>query len=153
MFTGPTGTGKTLLALRWLVEGAKEGEAGLFVTFNESPGELIQVADSFGWKLDRLIEDKLITISHVPPIEFNIDQHVYNIQLIARKQNVKRLVIDSISTFEIGMTDKVKFTDYVWGITNFFSRKVFLNYSLMKAWICLKSRLYHGTSFHILPII
>jgi circadian clock protein KaiC len=52
LLEGRAGAGKTTLALQFLLEGARRGEAGLFVTLSETPDELADVAASHGWSLD-----------------------------------------------------------------------------------------------------
>jgi circadian clock protein KaiC len=49
---GDPGSGKTTLALQFLLEGAKGGERGLYVTLSETKEELEGVARSHGWSLD-----------------------------------------------------------------------------------------------------
>ena len=52
LIDGAPGTGKTTLALQFLLAGAAHGESGLYVTLSESREELGQVAESHGWSLD-----------------------------------------------------------------------------------------------------
>lgn len=52
LLDGEPGTGKTTLALQFLIEGAKNGERGLYVTLSESSAELRAVAASHGWSLE-----------------------------------------------------------------------------------------------------
>src|SRR5690606_33926196 len=113
-------TGKTLLALSWILQGARENEPGLFVTFDENPLQLKRSASSFGWWVDNLLKRNLLDFFYVSPIELDVDQHIYEIQQKALEMQVGRIVIDSISSFEIGMSDKYKYTDYLWGLTSFF---------------------------------
>jgi len=120
LLNGCTGTGKSLLGLNWLMEGARENERGMLVTFEQYPEQIISNARTFGYDLDLLVQQKLLQIMHVSPIELEVDYHISAVQQIIAAQKVKRLVIDSISAFEIGMADKFKFTDYIWGLTNFF---------------------------------
>src|SRR5213075_31878 len=49
---GHPGTGKTTLALQFLMEGRRRGEKGLYITLSETKAELLQVAESHGWSLD-----------------------------------------------------------------------------------------------------
>src|ERR1700761_7860520 len=49
---GDPGTGKTTVALQFLLEGAARGERGMYITLSESKTELQQVAASHGWSLD-----------------------------------------------------------------------------------------------------
>jgi len=52
MVRGLSGAGKTTLAMQFLMEGARRGEAGLFVGLTESEAELRHSAASRGWSLD-----------------------------------------------------------------------------------------------------
>src|SRR5205814_1538805 len=52
---GAPGTGKTTLAMQFLWEGAtRQGEPGLYLTFEEFPDDLYRDAAGFGWDLRRL---------------------------------------------------------------------------------------------------
>src|SRR5512142_1684857 len=55
LFEGSPGSGKTTLALQFLLEGARAGEKGLYITLSETEGELREVALSHGWSLDDAI--------------------------------------------------------------------------------------------------
>ena len=52
LFEGSPGAGKTTLALQFLLEGARVGEKGLYITLSETEAELKEVALSHGWSLD-----------------------------------------------------------------------------------------------------
>jgi circadian clock protein KaiC len=51
---GRPGTGKTSLAMQFLLEGARRGESALYVSFSESRRELEVVAESHGWDIDSI---------------------------------------------------------------------------------------------------
>src|SRR5439155_977053 len=52
--SGPTGSGKTILALHFLLEGLRQQEPCLLVTLDEPPIEVKANMGTFGWNLDRL---------------------------------------------------------------------------------------------------
>jgi circadian clock protein KaiC len=52
LFEGNPGTGKTTLALQFLLEGARVGEKNLCITLSETAAELKEVALSHGWSLE-----------------------------------------------------------------------------------------------------
>src|SRR6185436_12192360 len=54
LIQGDPGTGKTTLALQFLLEGAKSGETGLYVTLSETREEITAVAASHGWDLSTI---------------------------------------------------------------------------------------------------
>ena len=63
---GDPGTGKTTLAFQFLLEGIKQNQKGLYISFSESREELNSVAESHGWDINKLhmleigsIEDQL----------------------------------------------------------------------------------------------
>jgi len=66
------------------------------------------------------LDKGLLEIIHISPIELDVDEHVYNLTVLVRERKIKRLVMDSITTFEIGMDDKTKYTDFLWGLTDYF---------------------------------
>ena len=52
LFEGSPGAVKTTLALQFLLEGARTGEKGLYITLSETEAELREVALSHGWSLN-----------------------------------------------------------------------------------------------------
>src|SRR6516165_4607772 len=60
---GSPGAGKTTMALQFLIEGAQNGEPGLYISLAESEAELRHVAASHGFSLDN------ITICKISPPE------------------------------------------------------------------------------------
>src|ERR1035437_7983338 len=68
LLVGGPGSGKTVLALQFLVHGAQDcKEPGIFVAFEETSKRIVANAESFGWKLAELQRKKLHFID-VPPI-------------------------------------------------------------------------------------
>ncbi len=65
LLEGDPGTGKTTLALQFMLEGARAGEKCLYVTLSETAEELRAVARSHGWSLDG------VTIFELTPPEAN----------------------------------------------------------------------------------
>ncbi len=52
--SGPTGSGKTILGIQFLLDGLRRGEACLLVTLDEPPSEIKTNMALFGWNIDRL---------------------------------------------------------------------------------------------------
>ena len=51
---GDPGSGKTTLALQFLLEGVRRGEKVFYITLSETKPELLKVARSHGWSLDKI---------------------------------------------------------------------------------------------------
>ena len=105
---GSPGVGKTTLALQFLLQGAREGEAGLYITLSETTDELYGVARSHGWDLDggvtlfelSAMEDKLkgeteSTFFHPSEVELNRTTQILLSEI--ERVNPARLVFDSLS--------------------------------------------------------
>jgi len=66
LLSGNAGSGKTLIAMEFIVKGALEyDEPGVFMSFEESDRELAQNVTSLGWDLEKLVKEKKIQLSHV----------------------------------------------------------------------------------------
>ena len=71
LISGTSGTGKTVFSLNFLYNGIRQfDEPGIFVTFEESPLDILRNASSFGWNLQEMVEqDKLFILDASPDPE------------------------------------------------------------------------------------
>ncbi|MGF1492283.1 MAG: circadian clock protein KaiC [Microcoleaceae cyanobacterium] len=106
LVSGTSGTGKTLFAVQFLYNGITYfDEPGIFVTFEESPSDIIKNASSFNWDLQNLIEQgKLFILDASPDPEgqdivgnFDLSALIERIQYAIRKYKAKRVSIDSVT--------------------------------------------------------
>ena len=67
LLLGPSGAGKTILALRFLVQALEQGEPGVYVSFQESDEQLLAKAASFGWDLTGPMASGQLRILAIPP--------------------------------------------------------------------------------------
>jgi circadian clock protein KaiC len=104
---GPAGCGKTLLAMEFLVRGITEfGEPGVFISFEETVGELVENVSSMGFDLQKLQDDGLLVMDHVglAPGDLEVtgawDLSGLFIRLGAAIEQVgaKRVVLDTLET-------------------------------------------------------
>jgi len=93
---GPSGTGKTGVALHFVVQGLAEGERCLFVSFQESPSQLVEKAASFGWDLATPLESGRLTIHHVPGEELDLDKVAASMRAELVDGEVRRVAVDSL---------------------------------------------------------
>src|SRR5690242_17027609 len=64
LITGTPGTGKTSLAIQFLLEGVRRGERCLYVTLSETKAEMDKVARSHGWDLSKIEMQELVPSEH-----------------------------------------------------------------------------------------
>lgn len=127
---GEPGTGKTTLALQFLIEGAKNGERGLYVTLSESASELRSVAEAHGWSLDgidiyelskesaRDIEEGY-TIFH--PAEVELQQTVDEVLKAVEEHNPTRIAFDSLSEMRLLAREALRFRRQILALKQFFN--------------------------------
>jgi circadian clock protein KaiC len=106
LLSGTSGTGKTLISIQFLYNGITYfDDAGVFVTFEESPQDIIKNARSFGWNLQQFIDEgKFFILDASPDPEgqdvvgnFDLSALIERIQYAIRKYKAKRVAIDSMT--------------------------------------------------------
>jgi circadian clock protein KaiC len=130
LIDGAPGSGKTTLALQFLLEGVRLGERGLYVTLSESHDELLEVASSHGWSLDGIEVFELSTLglsaaeegyTMFHPSEVELQETVDSILKTVQKQSPQRVVFDSLSEMRLLAREPLRFRRQILAIKQFFS--------------------------------
>jgi circadian clock protein KaiC len=128
---GEPGTGKTTLALQFLMEGARLGEAGLYVTLSETKEELRAVAESHGWSLEgfdiyellppeeSLKPDSQYTIFH--PSEIELGETTGAVLREVERIKPRRVVFDSLSEMRLLAHDALRYRRQILALKQFMS--------------------------------
>ncbi len=103
LVAGSSGTGKTLLSLHFIMEGARLGQPAVMVTFEENPQEHERKAAGFGWDLRALERKKLVKMIYLRPTDLSVDEVLYEVHQSARQMGARRVVINSVSGFEVSL--------------------------------------------------
>src|SRR6266481_1839206 len=111
LIQGDPGSGKTTLALQFLLEGLRRGEKVFYITLSETKQELLQVARSHGWLIDKIpvldlsaIENLLrpeaqTTVFHPSEVELTKVSQLLLDEV--RKTQPARVAFDSLSEFRL----------------------------------------------------
>jgi circadian clock protein KaiC len=129
---GNPGAGKTTLGLQFLLEGARAGEAGLYVTLLETREELLAIARSHGWSLDPLTicEPGTREGSPRPDVQYMLF-HPSEVELAEVTRRVtdqverlvpRRVVIDPLTELRLLARDPLRFRRQMVGLQGFFKR-------------------------------
>lgn len=118
LVTGVPGAGKTIFGLQFVYGGAKNGEAGLIITTEETVDSIRINAKTLGMDFEKYEKNGLITI---------VEQKVFGGKIISmeapmnviRKKKIKRVVLDSLNVFEYIF--KSGSEDYKRGLLQFIS--------------------------------
>jgi circadian clock protein KaiC len=114
---GGTGTGKTLLSLQFLVEGARRGEPGILFTLEETPAQIRAVAKSFGWDLAPLEAQGQLVISYTSPVELVTDRFLDEVLRQIGRVGARRVVLDSLTGMSLGVASQRRFRELVYALT------------------------------------
>lgn len=96
---GSAGTGKTTLALQYVVNAITQfNERGIYVTFEQLPDQLYRDAGNFGWDLRKMEEeDKFRLVCTSPNLLLEVGEGEHILDEPIREIQPKRIVIDSLS--------------------------------------------------------
>lgn len=127
---GDPGTGKTTLALQFLLEGRSLGETCLYVTLSETAIELRSVAASHGWSLhgieifelarpNPLGEAEQYTLYH--PSEIELGEMVKSVVEVTDRTRPARVVVDSLSEMRLLARDPLRYRRQILSLKEYFA--------------------------------
>jgi circadian clock protein KaiC len=131
LIQGEPGTGKTTLSLQFLMEGAREGEKGLYVSFSETKEELLEVARSHGWDLTKvdllelsaneqqLSPEAQSTVFH--PSEVEMGQTIQLLLQEVERVRPARVVFDSVSEIRMLADSSLRYRRQMLALKQFFT--------------------------------
>jgi circadian clock protein KaiC len=131
LIEGVPGSGKTTLALQFLMEGARLKEPVLYVTLSESEEEIRAVAVSHGWNLDGITIREIIpsdqnlgadtqyTMFH--PSEVELSETTKTILADIERIKPRRVVFDSLSEFRLLTGSALRFRRQILALKQFFA--------------------------------
>jgi circadian clock protein KaiC len=131
LLEGDPGTGKTTIALQFLMEGARRGESGLYVTLSETKDELQSVAESHGWSLDGFHIHELVpleeslkpesqyTIFH--PSEVELGETTSAVLKEVERILPRRVVFDSLSEMRLLAGEALRFRRQILALKQYFA--------------------------------
>ncbi|MCA9146232.1 MAG: circadian clock protein KaiC [Planctomycetaceae bacterium] len=127
---GDPGTGKTTLAIQFLLEGIKRGESGLYVTLSETKHELEGVARSHGWSLDGIEIHELVDptdsvesqaqYTMFEPSEIELGSTIRSVLDKVEALKPSRVVFDSLSEMRLLSQGPLRYRRQVLSLKQFF---------------------------------
>jgi len=130
LIEGVPGSGKTTLAMQYLLEGARLGEPALYVTLSETEEELRAMARSHEWSLDGVTIRELVppeeslqpaeqyTMFH--PAEVELSETTRTILTDVERLKPARLVFDSLSELRLLAGDPLRYRRQLLALKQFF---------------------------------
>lgn len=133
LYEGRPGTGKTTLALQFLMEGARRGERVLYISLSETSEELRLVAKRHGWSLagieifelvsseTALDSERELTVLH--PAEVELSETTKLVFERVAKLNATRVVFDSLSELRLLAQNTLRYRRQVLALKHFFASR------------------------------
>jgi circadian clock protein KaiC len=112
LLAGPSGVGKTLLALHFIFAGARRGETGVIATFQENPTQLERILKGFSWSLD----DPGVELMYRSPVDLYLDEWVYDLLDTVHRTGATRVAIDSLGDLAASSGDQLRFREYIYSL-------------------------------------
>jgi circadian clock protein KaiC len=134
LFEGSPGSGKTTLALQFLLEGAQAGEKSLYITLSETEAELREVALSHGWSLDDGIDifelappENLLDEAQQQSLLYSSDLELGETtqRIFDAMERVKpsRVVIDSLSEIRLLAQSSLRYRRQILALKHYFAQR------------------------------
>ncbi len=118
LLLGTPGSGKTLLGLQFLAEGARRGEPGLFASFQETAPALVATADRAGMGLGPHVESGLVRVLWRAPLELSPDAWAWQLLEAVEEHRPRRLVIDAFTDLVRLFADPHRQTAFAQALAN-----------------------------------
>ena len=133
LYEGRPGTGKTTLAMQFLLEGARNKQPVLYISLSESEAELRLVAKRHGWSIDGITIFELVppettldpslelTVLH--PAEVELSETTKLIFEAIEKHRPTRVVIDSLSELRLLAQTTTRYRRQILALKHFFTKQ------------------------------
>jgi circadian clock protein KaiC len=119
LVAGPSGAGKTVLALHFVHGGAGKGERGIMATLQENPTQLSRMLTGFHWPA----EGPAVEVMYRSPVDIYIDEWVHDLLQAAERTGARRIAIDSLMDLQMAAVDDTRFREFMYSLAQRFSRQ------------------------------
>lgn len=109
LISGTAGTGKSSLALSFADKTCQNGEKCLYLTFEESPDQVIRNMRSIGMDLQPWVDKKLLKMTAVRSTYYGLETHLLTIHKMVENFNPSVVILDPITNLvNVGIPSDVK---------------------------------------------
>jgi circadian clock protein KaiC len=106
LILGPAGTGKSLLALYFVLSAIRRGERAALFVFDEELGLLIDRTRAFGIDLEALVESKALLLQQVDAAELSPGEFTAMVRDCVDQGQIRTVVVDSLNGYQAAMPEE-----------------------------------------------
>lgn len=122
LIAGPSGVGKTTLAMQFLTTSAEKGMKSVFYSFEEDPASIQQRCEAVSIRVEKFLDNNLTLIKEINPLIQYPDEFLDSIRDDIEHNNIQLLVLDSLRGYELAMADFGNINAHIQNIVNYVRR-------------------------------
>lgn len=105
IISGPSGAGKTTLAMQFVTALAKQGEQALVCAFEESGESILLRCRALGLPVDDLIRDKSLEVRSIDPMRYAPDELAQALRREVEENGVRVVMIDGSAGYKVSVAN------------------------------------------------
>jgi circadian clock protein KaiC len=109
------------MGLHFIREGVNNNEPGVYVGFQENPVQLARIMSHFDWNVEDTFQNESFEFMYRSPVELQLDSVASELFARVRQGRVKRVVIDAVGDLRNSGSDKERFSDFMYALTQWFA--------------------------------
>lgn len=135
LIVGETGSGKTIAAMQFIIEGLRKNETCLYVTFEEDKTEFYNNMRELGWDLEKQEKNgKFFFLEYTPEkVKTMLEEGGGTVETLILSKKVTRIVFDSITSFILLFESEVEKREAALSLFN-----------MLRKWDCTAVLTYEG---------
>jgi len=133
LLVGGSGSGKSILAMQFLIDGIQKGETVMYISFEEKKDDVYANMLEFGWDLAKYeSEKKFFFLSYTAEkVKSMLDEGGGDIENIVLTEKISRIAMDSITTFVMLFESEVAMRENALSL-----------FALLRGWDCTSLLIY-----------
>jgi circadian clock protein KaiC len=102
LIVGPSGSGKSLLATEFVLEGVRQNETAVVALFERTPSQMLNN------KLDGMVQSGHVALLNMRTLDLSVDETLHELETMIDRLGATRVVLDSLSGFELALAPEFR---------------------------------------------
>ena len=106
LISGPSGVGKTTLAIQFMKAAAGRGETSIIYAFDENEQTIVKRCSSINIPIDKMIQKGSLSIHQIEPLQYTPEEFFHTVKKEVNEKNAEIVMIDSLSGYKLSLSKK-----------------------------------------------